>query len=73
MNNPQKKPLQSVPPKQINPAVDELIALRQEFSKFREDFNDFSKELSAKIAFGVIGSIILMSILGGFLSLLFRG
>ncbi|MEH1902497.1 MAG: hypothetical protein V7L04_14030 [Nostoc sp.] len=64
MNNPQKKP---------NSAGDELAALRQELSEFRKDFAKFNQELSLKIAFGVIGSIILMSILGGFLSLLFRG
>lgn len=72
MTNPQKKLLQPIPPKQANSAVEELVALRQEMSELRKDFAKLNKELSLKIAFGVIGSIILMSFLGGFLSLFSR-
>lgn len=72
MSNPQKSPLQPVPPpKPSNPAVDELVALRQEMSEFRKDFAKFNKELSAKIAFGIIGSLILCYLIIGFLSLFF--
>ncbi|HYX15677.1 MAG TPA: hypothetical protein VE944_15175 [Nostoc sp.] len=72
MTNPQKRPLQPVPPKQTNPAVDELAALRQEISEFRKDFAKFSKELSLKMAFGIIGSLILIRIVGEFLGLFRR-
>ncbi|MEH1808473.1 hypothetical protein [Nostoc sp.] len=73
MTNPQRKPLQAVPPpmpKQSNQAVDELIALRREMSEFRKDFAEFSKELSRKVAFGIIGSLVLLWIIGLFLGLL---
>ncbi|MEH1821505.1 MAG: hypothetical protein V7L31_20900 [Nostoc sp.] len=74
MNNPTKKPIQPpIPPKQTNPAVDELVALRQEMSEFRKDFAQFGKELSLKIAFGVIGSVILCYFAIGLLSLIFSG
>jgi hypothetical protein len=71
MTNPQKRPVQPIPPKQTNPAVDELIALRQELSEFRKDFAEFSKELSLKVAFGVIGSVLLCYFTVGFFSLFF--
>ncbi|MHC5736557.1 hypothetical protein [Nostoc sp.] len=70
MNNPTKKPIQPIPPKQINPAVDELVALRQEMSEFRKDFAKFNKELSLKVTFGIIGSIILYYLATGFFSVL---
>lgn len=73
MNNPQKRPLQPVPPpKQSNPAIDELVALRQEISEFRKDFAKFKKQISLHIAFGVIGSLILVSVFNSFLTLLFH-
>ncbi|MEH2393715.1 MAG: hypothetical protein V7K21_19310 [Nostoc sp.] len=62
MTDPQKKP---------NPAVDELVSLRQEMKEFRNEFAKFSKELSLKVAFGVIGSAILCYFVIGLLSLLF--
>ncbi|MDZ8138387.1 MAG: hypothetical protein RM049_24285 [Nostoc sp. DedQUE04] len=71
MNNSTKKPLQFIPPKQTNPAVDELVALRQWMSEFRKDFTQFGKELSLKVAFGVIGSVILCYFVIGLLSLVF--
>ncbi|MEH2116068.1 hypothetical protein [Nostoc sp.] len=73
MNNPTKKPIQPMPPNQTNPAVDELVALRQEMSEFRKDFAKFNQELSLKIAFGVIGSVILCYFAIGLLSLVFGG
>ncbi|QLE39272.1 hypothetical protein FD723_01255 [Nostoc sp. C052] len=60
-------------PKQTNPAVDELVALRQEMSEFRKDFAKFNQELSLKIAFGVIGSVILCYFAIGLLSLVLGG
>ncbi|MGM3308892.1 hypothetical protein ACSQ6I_23425 [Anabaena sp. WFMT] len=75
MNNPPKKPSQpsqpSQPPKQGNPAVDELVALRQEISELRKDFAKFSKELSLKVAFGIIGSFVLVQAVIQILSLVF--
>lgn len=62
-----------MPPNQTNPAVDELVALRQEMSEFRKDFAKFNQELSLKIAFGVIGSVILCYFAIGLLSLVFGG
>lgn len=73
MNNPTKKPIQPILPKQTNPAVDELVALHQEMSEFRKDFAKFNQELSLKIAFGVIGSVILSYFAIGLLSLVFGG
>ncbi|WP_109009236.1 hypothetical protein [Nostoc commune] len=64
MTDPEKKP---------NPAFDELAALRREVNEFRKDFAKFNQELSLKIAFGVIGSVILCYFAIGLLSLVFGG
>ncbi|WP_190872038.1 hypothetical protein [Aulosira sp. FACHB-615] len=70
MTNPQKRPLQSVPPpKQSNPAVDELVALRREMSEFRKDFAKFNTGLTQKIALSIIASFFLVLIVSFFLSL----
>jgi hypothetical protein len=69
MNDPQKRQPQQVP-KPSNPAIEELIALRQEMTEFRKDFGNFQKELSRHIAFGVIGSLVLAWLIAGFFGLL---
>ncbi|MFB2770118.1 hypothetical protein ACE1AT_12650 [Pelatocladus sp. BLCC-F211] len=75
MKTPQNKSLkQSVPPvpepKTGNQAVDELRAIREELALLRRDVAKANRELSLKVAFGVIGSLILMWVVGGFLAIL---
>lgn len=53
-----------------NPALDELSAIRHEMSEFRKEFVKLNKELSMRIAFGVIGSLVLMWMIAGFFGLL---
>jgi len=71
MNNPPKKPAASSSPPP-NPAVDELRAIRKELVELRKDFSKLNQELSMRIAFGVIGSLILTWIVIGLASLIFR-
>ena len=59
-------------PKSGNPALDELTLLRHEVCEFKKDFKRLNNELSWRIAFGNIGSFVLISMLCGFLSLAFR-
>jgi hypothetical protein len=69
MNNPPKKLAPLLP---SNPAVDELKAIRKELIELRKDFSKLNQELSMRIAFGVIGSLILTWIVIGLASLIFR-
>lgn len=64
-NSPKKQPQPS-----NNPALDELSAIRHEMSEFRKEFVKLNKELSMRIAFGVIGSLVLMWMIAGFFGLL---
>ena len=50
----------SLPPKTGNQALDELALLRHEFSEFRKDFKKLNNELSLRIAFGIVGSVLFL-------------
>ena len=49
-----------LPPKTGDQALDELALLRHEFSEFRKDFKKLNNELSLRIAFGIIGSVLFL-------------
>ncbi len=59
-------------PNQPSPATSELKAIREDLAKFRQDFDNFSKTLSRRIAFGIIGSLILSYIAAILLTLMFH-
>ena len=68
--NPEKRRIESDSDPNKSPAVNELIAIRQEIAGFKKDFSNFEKQLSRYIAFGVIGSLFLMWFIAGFFGLL---
>ena len=70
MSNPPKRPTSSSSP-QSNPAVEELKAIKHELIELRRDFSKLNQELSMRIAFAVIASIVLISLGSGLLSLIF--
>ncbi|AUT01657.1 hypothetical protein CLI64_15380 [Nostoc sp. CENA543] len=63
MTNTQKKPVESVPAKQSNPAVEELVALRQELTELRKDVAAARKRLWLDVASGVAAALIVLGIL----------
>lgn len=69
MHLPEKRRLEPETNNSRNPALEELIAIRQEMAQFKKDFSNFQKELSRHIAFGVIGSLVLMWFIAGFFGL----